>query len=708
MRKLLFTSTLLITCFLQAQNLDKYVPFDATVVASINGSNILESVTLQEFNESEFGKKILNGVNKKLPTPINSIDQLGVDLEATSYMYIKSNDSLNYYVAVFPLLNNTFIKNYIKSEDIINKKGYKIYRLNQSKYMAWDNKKIVFISGTYKNSYFTEDYDFSYAQAELAKTNKDNSELYEEAQAEQIPAFEAGAYDIPYFSNMSLEGYVNEYFNFSEEFKLAAIHNSLSEIEGLQSKVDNLKESLKDVDSITEYDATSLNNFMDNKVYFLKKEASKISDKNTRKKAEELLDEATFFKEDFNILPEVNPYYYFDYTEEKYFLENKWTMDIIGLVMKPAKKSISSNNKYKNQLDSKAVVNVWNPYIGDTFMKWYDDFGFKLNNVGSFYEGLGEVSSNLYFEETQARIDFNVTLSKNFAKRFERVFDKKINQNFFNYLNEDEFLGYITYNLNMKNTLEEYPKIIAETYEAYSMRATSQEIEMMTDLFTLLLDEEAVAKVINGDIMFVLSGITEQEITYIDYEYDEDYSYKEIEKTKNEKVPEFLVMVSTEDTRLINKFINYLISKELVVMENGYYKALKAENDFPLGLYFTIKNGIFFLGTSQSKMAAIVNDSFVTKLNADHKKLINQGNYSMYVNGEKLAKQIPLDELRSDDLKMANYFMNNASEFYINSSKIKNNTINTQVVMETSQGHKNSLKYILNFIDELFKNSGGK
>ena len=703
MKRILFTSVLLITCFLQAQSLKKYIPYDASIVASINGSNILESVAIQEFNESEFGKKILKEVNKNLTTPLNSIDELGVDLEAISYVYMRYTDSLSYNVAVFPLKNNTFIKSYVKNEDVMNKRGYKLYKLNHSKYMAWDNKKLVLISGNYNNMYFTEDYDFSLAEAELVESNKKNQTnngLNEELPVEEIPEFEIGAYDIPYLSNYSLQGYLNEYFNFGEAFKLAANSNNLSEIEALSAQVEILKEHVKEVDSIYEYDATSLDDFMKNKVYFLKKEADKITDKNTRKKAIELIKEASFYKENFSIIPQYDPYNY--YSEEKNFLENKWVVNMVSEVMKPAKKSITSNKKYANQFDDKAIINVWNPYIGDTFMNWYNSFGLNLDNAGNVYKGLGEASSNLYFEEKQARIDFNMTLSNTMSKRFERVFDKKINQNFFNYINEDKFLGYITYNLNMKSTLEEYPKIMAETYESYSMRVTSEEVEMMADLFTLMLDEEAVSKVINGDVMFVLSGITEQEVTYIDYEYDEDYSYKEIEKTKNEQVPEFLLMVSTEDTRLTNKFINYLISKELVVKENGYYKAVKAERDFPLGLYFTIKDGIFFLGTSEAKMASIVNNTVVAKLGADHRKIINQGNYSMYVNGERLAKQIPLDELNREELRMANYFINNASNFYIKSSKIKNNSIKTEAIMETPEGHKNSLKYMLNFIDEIF------
>ena len=101
-------------------------------------------------------------------------------------------------------------------------------------------------------------------------------------------------------------------------------------------------------------------------------------------------------------------------------------------------------------------------------------------------------------------------------------------------------------------------------------------------------------------------------------------------------------------------------------------------------------------------MASIVNNTVVAKLGADHRKIINQGNYSMYVNGERLAKQIPLDELNREELRMANYFINNASNFYIKSSKIKNNSIKTEAIMETPEGHKNSLKYMLNFIDEIF------
>src|SRR5690606_15332191 len=198
----------------------------------------------------------------------------------------------------------------------------------------------------------------------------------------------------------------------------------------------------------------------------------------------------------------------------------------------------------------------------------------------------------LYFEETQARIDFNVTLSDKLAKSYKRILDKKINKKFFNYINEDEFLGYMTYNINVKNTLEEYPKFVAETTSPF-LGDKTEEMELGAELFSLLLDEEAVSKVIKGDAMVVLSGISEKEVTYIDYEYDDAYSYTEVEKTKMEKATDFLLMITTEDTKFINNLMNYLVKKGEVQKERAEYNIADSCRDCSLGLYFGIIGGLF-------------------------------------------------------------------------------------------------------------------
>src|SRR5690606_11903726 len=113
----------------------------------------------------------------------------------------------------------------------------------------------------------------------------------------------------------------------------------------------------------------------------------------------------------------------------------------------------------------------------------------------------------------------------------------------------------------------ELPKLMNDTYGQIFAQYEG-EISLGTEILSLLLDEEAIATVAKGDGLFVLNGIAEQEVTYTDYEYDEDYNYKEVEKTKMETIPDFLFMFSSENAGLYNRLTSYLQHKMLLTDDN--------------------------------------------------------------------------------------------------------------------------------------------
>src|SRR5690606_41549928 len=90
--------------------------------------------------------------------------------------------SLSYTTFLFPLKNNCFLETL--HTDVTDKGSYKMHRIDESNYMAWDDKKLVLIMGSYNHAYF-EEYDFSEIEAELA-LEKENSQENTEAIVDEI------------------------------------------------------------------------------------------------------------------------------------------------------------------------------------------------------------------------------------------------------------------------------------------------------------------------------------------------------------------------------------------------------------------------------------------------------------------------------------------------------------------------------------------
>ena len=260
-------------------------------------------------------------------------------------------------------------------------------------------------------------------------------------------------------------------------------------------------------------------------------------------------------------------------------------------------------------------------------------------------------------------------------------------------------MGYMSYAMSTKAALEEYPKILKNLYA--SMPMYGDEADLAIDFVALLLDEEAIAKVFTGDMLFLLSGISQKEVTYTSYEYNDDYEYETVEKTKMETVPDFLLMASTDDSKFLNKLIDYAMKKQVVVYERGYY-ALKIPES-PLAVYFTIKNGIVFMGTSEMEMYKIVAGTFDAKLSSKHKKMLKNSTYSAYLSGKQLASKLPIDDMSLDAVTKLNWFLKNSEDGYITSSRIKGNEIKTEMVIEVPASEENSLKYLFNIIETFAK-----
>lgn len=360
------------------------------------------------------------------------------------------------------------------------------------------------------------------------------------------------------------------------------------------------------------------------------------------------------------------------------------------------KTSILNNNDFVKSLDAQAEATIWisgvdklfNTYVPSTYLKGL-----------SFLNGYGSGNARLYLEDKTIRVASSMTFSDEIAGVLKRVHKRKLNKRFLKYVNEDRMIGYLGYALDTKTYLEEYPKLMSKIYGSIY----AEEIGMAADLFTLLLDEAAIGKIVKGDALFIFNGLSQNEVSYKSYEYnDDDFESKEVMKTKKETLPDFLLMISSEDTRLIDKLIAYGVKKEFVKKGAGYYELSIPKS--PLALYFTIKDNIMFFGTSKSEMDNIAANRYVAHVSAKHRKTLMSSNYAAYFSAKKLAGKIPSEELGgAKKLEKTNRVLNALGDIYLKSNPIKGNVLSGQVSMDIPANQPNALKYLFSIIEDAQK-----
>jgi hypothetical protein len=320
------------------------------------------------------------------------------------------------------------------------------------------------------------------------------------------------------------------------------------------------------------------------------------------------------------------------------------------------------------------------------------------NRVKNVFSDYGDLSGNLYLNTNEAKFNLDVALRGDLLEITKNISNHKINPKFFNYINEDKFIGYLSYNVDMENVLKEYPKLITNLYSSILYDKT-EEIKIVTEFMELLLDEKAIADLIEGDAVFLLSDITEKEVTYTDYEYDENYNSTEVQKTKMETVPDFMFMMTSEEVKFKNSLINYLLNKQYIKQIGGYYQITDIITELPVGVYFANKNGIFFLTTSENDIKNIVANTYQAKMSSSLKKDIKNSQYAAYFNGKKFSSEVKLQSFTG---KMAKKLLDNATNFKITSGLKNNDKVHTELIMEVPSGKENALKYVLDLFEDLY------
>lgn len=639
-----------VSAYSWAQETSHIIPKDAIVVASLKGNNLLQLLSMDDLNTSFMGKEILQKLSNKHETVYTSLEDFGLNLNSSSHYFHQINDSISYNAFVFPIKEISKFEDFIvkqMSDEVISVNGVRTFKDKKKDAIVWNETTLVIVNGSMSSIYF------------------DQEEVMER-------------YGLT----------VDSYYYDDVAVAVEAPEDSYDYYEDSEDVVDAVAEPAEEAIA-----TVAVGRWEDQEGEKIISEPSKPSeyDYNEEDNSDE---EEDYYSED----------YYDIYTANdsiKSELQNDWSLQrAMAIILQPENQSIITNKSYQSSLDKDAEATLWIRDFGVLSDNLLGNMSYALGgfNMTSMYDNTS-LTAKLFTEKDRIQLSTAYTVNDQWAKSYKKITSRKLNSKLLKYVNEDRMVGYMSYAIDTKSALQEYPAMMKSMYG--NMPLYGEEASLAIDLFELLLDEEAVAKVFPGDMLFLLSGISQKEVTYTTYEYDDNYDYVEVEETRTETVPDFLLMVSSEDSRLLKKLINYGAKRDFVVFENGFFSIKIPES--PLDLHFIIKDGILFMGTSETEMHKIATSNYDAKLSKKHKKRMQNSNYSMFINGSQLASNIPMDGMSEKEMSKMNYFLTNATDAYISSSKIKGNVIAGEMIIEVPSKEQNSLTYLFKLIENLAK-----
>lgn len=196
----------------------------------------------------------------------------------------------------------------------------------------------------------------------------------------------------------------------------------------------------------------------------------------------------------------------------------------------------------------------------------YDKYLPMQNNFGNFIKG---INLDFYFDNDNARIEEEVEYSPEIANVVSKISNRKINKNIFNYFPAQKPLGYISYHANTKAALENFPSLMAELFQ--NPKFAKEDITLITDLISTIVDEEATAKLFDGDLSAFLYDVKEVEVMTKKYGYDENYEEKITEEKVKKEIPLFSVIFTSTHPTFGDKLLQLGVRKKVLVQNGNLY-----------------------------------------------------------------------------------------------------------------------------------------
>ncbi|GAA3934091.1 hypothetical protein GO495_29635 [Chitinophaga oryziterrae] len=355
--------------------------------------------------------------------------------------------------------------------------------------------------------------------------------------------------------------------------------------------------------------------------------------------------------------------------------------------------SILNNPAYLRSVDKEALGSFWM----EDFQRIYSSYlPYNYLKYTNMLKGYGSINARLYMDKEHMRITGEMALDEDKADAYRKIYNKKLNKKFLKYIKSDSLIGFMSYAFDTESYLKELPKIFSQTYGSFS-----EEIDLSGDLLSLMLDEKAIARVVKGDALILMTNLTARESTYTTYVYDENYERKDTVQTKMETLPDILCMFSSDDTHLIEKLLKYGISKHKVHFENNVYSLYHSTKN-PFNLHVLIKDGIVFMGTSLTDIEQINAGTYKGNLNKQQKDLLLKNNMTMFFSPKNLHNKMPVTEIGNMS-ETAGKLLGNSGNVYLKSSGIKGNYISAELIADVPNNQENALKYFFSLFNDATK-----
>jgi hypothetical protein len=320
----------------------------------------------------------------------------------------------------------------------------------------------------------------------------------------------------------------------------------------------------------------------------------------------------------------------------------------------------------------------------------------KIYDMDSYY--------NIYFDKDKIRL-VNNQLHRNpeTQKAIAQIYKGKRNRKLTSLIN-DKNIGYFALNIDGAK----YFDLVYDLLKTNSDEDGQKEIGLFVETMKIVLDEKAIAQLAPGNGIFIFNELKKKKVEYTDFEYDDDYNEKEIKKTKEISVPDFIFAFATENEGYWHRVFDAMLSNKYLgkdlVKYGDIYSFKQNPNKEIDKMFFTVRENIVYFSTSIENLSP-------QKLTGDYKKIAREvSKNAMYgrLDMQKFLKGFDGEIKDAKDRKSYEYFKNNVGDL-IYKTNAKDKSIETEMIYQLrNSSSENSLMYIFDLFQEIYKEEEAK
>lgn len=377
-----------------------------------------------------------------------------------------------------------------------------------------------------------------------------------------------------------------------------------------------------------------------------------------------------------------------------------WLAEDFDRYLHPAQNATS--HKFLSKFDKKnTLVHFWSRDMISLYRQYIPYYSYIPSMQYAFtnqMEKLAYAYQNIVVDLVQdkhtLKLQGSFSLDKEMERMIKPIYKNKMNRKFARYIPENH-IGYMSLNVNSEAYLKNFPLMMEQLYGSTMYFSFGEVADIVATALEIALDEKAIAKVMGGDHLLFINEMKKVEKEYIDYQYDENtFDYKEVKKTKDDYIPTFLWMFTSEDQRIYKKILKLGESKDRVTQTEGIYRI--ADNPSDDVIYALFKDNMIFVSNDEEQLAAIRTNRFQASRDKHIKKQIFSNTMTAVTHLSEIPKTI--NRLGIPVIKRWDHLVNNLSEYgdvTITAQGNKKGRITGEVAVDFPQQETNALQYLL-------------